>query len=69
MVSIMHSVYTKRARRCFHPPIVIKDADAIMTKVIRHLMKVRIELFDNGMLRWKMFMAKIKYQKLTSNLE
>jgi hypothetical protein len=40
-----------------------------MTKVIRHLMRVRIELFDNGMLRWKMFIAKINYQKLTSNLE
>jgi len=34
MVTKMQSIFVKRAHRCFNPPIVIKDADAIMTKTV-----------------------------------
>jgi hypothetical protein len=66
---VLHSVYVKRARRCFNPPIVIKDADAIMTKVIRQLMKIRFEIFTASVLRWRLYLAKVDYQKQTRNFE
>jgi hypothetical protein len=53
LVTKMQQVFVKRAHRVFNPPIIIKDADAIMRKTVHRLMKVRDNLFENAMLRWK----------------
>jgi len=35
MVTIFARKFAERLRRCFHPPVIVKDADAIMTRTIR----------------------------------
>lgn len=57
MVTMMHSKFATRARRAFHPPMIVKDADAIMRRTIKHLERTGSGLIQIGLLRWKMYMA------------
>lgn len=57
MVAMMHSKFATVARRCFHPPMIVKDADAIMRRTIKHLERTGNGLMQIGILRWKMYLA------------
>lgn len=56
MISMIHTKFAERARRCFHPPMVVKDADQIMRRNIKMLQKTGHSLLIIGFLKWKVFM-------------
>lgn len=57
MCTMMHTKFAERARRCFHPPMIIKDADQIMRRNIKMLQKTGFSLLAIGFLKWRVFCA------------
>ena len=55
MVSVLHRILASKAKRCFNPPRIIKDADQIMRRTIRKLTYVKDWALRLGLLRWKFF--------------
>ena len=62
MVSVLQRIFANKAKRCFNPPRIIKDADQIMRRTIRKLTAVKDWSLRVGVLRWKYFklMSKAK---------
>ena len=54
MVAIFQRVFLSKAKRAFNPPMIIKDADEIMTRTIKRMIKIKEGLFDTAVLRWKL---------------
>mmetsp|Transcript_26696 Transcript_26696/g.4754 ORF Transcript_26696/g.4754 Transcript_26696/m.4754 type:complete len:86 (-) Transcript_26696:202-459(-) len=40
MVASLHRIFTKKARRVLNPPMIVKDADEIMRRMIKRLMGI-----------------------------
>ena len=55
MISIIHRIFSKRGKRVFSPPRVIKDADEIMTRTIKKIIQIKQRLFESAFIRWKYY--------------
>lgn len=40
MIASLHRIFTKKARRVLNPPMIVKDADEIMRRMIKRLMGI-----------------------------
>lgn len=55
ILTILNRIYISKAKRVFHPPQIIKDADEIMKRTIKKLTQIKNSLFDSAITRWKYY--------------
>jgi hypothetical protein len=69
LLSILQRKIAEKGKRVFHPPIIVKDADAILTRNIKKLRSQVFDLQSSAMLRWKNYLSMLKYHRKMKLLE
>mmetsp|Transcript_4909 Transcript_4909/g.2732 ORF Transcript_4909/g.2732 Transcript_4909/m.2732 type:complete len:104 (-) Transcript_4909:369-680(-) len=65
---IIQNKMVGKLHRVFNPPMIIKDADEILTRNLRKLIKKKDELLEGAILRWKLNVIMKRRMKKTSSL-
>lgn len=63
MIAVLHRIFTKRARRVLNPPIIVKDADAIMRRTIKRMLNIMYNLQTTVFDRWRGFLFNVNTQQ------
>ena len=63
MLICLSRILTKKAHRTFTPPYIVKDADEILRRQIKKLMKTKDQLLKDVLTRWVSEKDKVKYHQ------